>query len=244
MCQHILQNVFIWCYTAYIASSSHQVPLENSPVGIPNVTIDTALTHEFFLRICNRYLRNIVIEYCQLSVLDVLTDDQTLKIDSILKDAETDPLLSFLLDEADHVIGHLTDLVDVKEIQSEQAELKQLIDETWKNWLLDKVQNGDLSLLSPHVLKQAQTQLKEHGLYTADVDGVYGEKTKEAVQRLGKDSNLSIKVSTVYSETETEDCSAKTNTESINRPDVAEGILRSAEILSWLIDESVTLPDH
>ena len=205
------------------------------------MTIDIALTHTVFLRACDKYLRKIVLEYCELSLLDVLTDAQTLKVSSILKDAETDPLLSFLLDEADHVVGHLTNFVDVKEVRSEQDELKQLIDKTWQEWLLNKAQSGDLSLLTPRVLKQAQSQLKECGLYTADVDGVYGEKTKEAFQRLGRGDRFSIEVNPACCATSDQNNAA--HTKSPTNVDIDKDTIRSAEVISWITDPSVTVTE-
>jgi hypothetical protein len=209
-------------------------------VGTLNVTIDIALTHEILLRACKQHLRSIVIEYCQLSVLDVLTDEQTVTLASILKQAETDPLLSFLLDEADHVIGHQLGLVDVKEIQTEQNGLRHLIDKTWMEWLFKKVQDSDTSLLSKHVLEQAQAQLKEHGLYTAEIDGVCGEKTKEAFQLLEKDFHQQVRISGLHSISGKYDqnISTKDAIELVNEKGIDEKMRKDAELLSLVTDPS------
>lgn len=162
------------------------------------MTLDNALTSEIFLRACNQYLRNIVLEYCQLSVRDTLTDAQSVTIASILKQAEDDPMLSFLLDEADHVIGHQLGLVNVSKIQAEQIDLQQILDQTWIDWLVTKVGSSDVALLSEHVLKQAQTRLKKHGLYTAEIDGICGAETKKAIQRLEQNFHSQLRGSNFY----------------------------------------------
>lgn len=137
-----------------------------------------------FLNTCQAYLRNVVSEYFTLSVLDQLSEQQANRIVDILNQAEQDPLLSFLLDEADHAIGHLVNLINVEETREEQEELRRAIDRNWISWSITKARVKSGSLVPQYTLKQAQASLKRQGLYQAEIDGVCGEKTREAFQQL------------------------------------------------------------
>ena len=152
--------------------------------GNVDVAMEDTQSPAIFLNICQDYLRTIVSEYFTLSVLNQLTEKQANRTAEILEQAEHDPLLSFLLDEADHAIGHLLNLIDVEETREEQVMLRRSIDRNWINWSVTRARvKNDLSI-PQYTLKQAQASLKEQGLYQAEIDGVCGEKTKEAFQQL------------------------------------------------------------
>lgn len=153
-----------------------------------------------FLNTCRDYLRNVVSEYCTLSVLDRLTEQQADRIAEILNQATQDPLLSFLLDEADHAIGHLMNLINVEETREEQAVLRRAIDQNWIAWLLTKAKAKNGSLVPQYALKQAQASLKKQGLYQAEIDGVCGEKTREAFQQLEAKFHQYLKRNGLYPE--------------------------------------------
>lgn len=139
---------------------------------------------ESFLEECNGYLENIISEYCQLSVLKAMTDAQADRMTEILEKAETDSLLSFLIDEADHIIGHELDLIDVEEMQEEQGSLRQTIDQTWVDWLIRQGRLENASQVPVTMLKRAQARLKNQGFYKGEVDGIYGDETRKAFQQL------------------------------------------------------------
>lgn len=99
------------------------------------MTINNALIAEIFLRECRKTLK-VVLTYYQLSMLDSLSEEQTVRVVEILHIAEGDPLLSFLLDEADHIIGHKQGFIDVHKLQEEQEILRHQVDRTWLLFLI------------------------------------------------------------------------------------------------------------
>ncbi len=157
-----------------------------------------------FLSTCQDYLINIVSEYFTLSVLDKLTEQQADRTVDILMQAEADPLLSFLLDEADHAIGHLLNLVNVEETRAEQDTLRRVIDRNWITWSIAKARveakaHGS-SLVPQYTLRQAQASLKKQGLYQAEIDGVCGQKTRQAFQQLEAKFHQYLKRNGLYPE--------------------------------------------
>ena len=154
-----------------------------------------------FLNTCKDYLRGIVSEYFTLSVLNKLTNQQADRIADILKQAEKDPLLSFLLDEADHAVGHLLNLINVEETRAEQDVLRRAIDRNWITWSLTKARIRDGSSVPQYTLRQAQACLKQQGLYQAEIDGVCGKKTREAFQQLEEKFHHHLKRNGLYPET-------------------------------------------
>ena len=155
-------------------------------MGTADATMEETQSPDIFLHTCKTYLKNIVSEYFTLSVLENLTEQQANRTAAILAKAEEDPLLSFLLDEADHAIGHLLNLLDVDETRAEQEVLRREIDKNWITWSISKLRVNNGSLVPQYTLKQAQACLREQGLYQAEIDGVCGQKTKEAFQQLEK----------------------------------------------------------
>ena len=81
---------------------------------------------------CTEYLKSIVSEYCQLSVLRALTEEQVNRLSIILDQAESDSLLSFLITEIDHITGHELDLIDDAVIQKNHDIDLNTYDLTWK----------------------------------------------------------------------------------------------------------------
>ena len=153
-----------------------------------------------FPTVCKEYFDNILSEYFTLSILEKLTEQQADRIVEILQKAETDNLLSFLIDEADHVIGHMLGLIDVKKTHTEQDKLRQMIDHNWITWSLTKINAYGSSSVPEDTVKQAQVCLKEKGLYAAAIDGVCGEKMKEAFQQLEKEFHQYLKQHNLYPE--------------------------------------------
>jgi len=157
-----------------------------------------------FLKTCQDYLINIVSEYFTLSVLDKLTEQQADRTADILMRAEEDPLLSFLLDEADHAIGHLLNLINVEETRAEQELLRRTMDKNWITWSITKAKiktkAHEGSSVSQYTLKQAQASLKKQGLYQAEIDGVCGQKTRQAFQQLEAKFHQHLKRNGLYPE--------------------------------------------
>jgi len=106
----------------------------------------------------------------------------------ILDLAQDDELLSFVLDEVDHLLGHAFGLVNSKSIQQQQEKLKNMLqqqfpamlDQVWLEHTIHQevIQKREVSL------RAAQMALHQVGVYQGRIDGEYGPKTKEAFQSL------------------------------------------------------------
>lgn len=131
---------------------------------------------EEILRACERRLR-IVSEYYTLAALPTLDENKAQQMEKFLKLAERDLLLSFLLDEADHIVGHELGLINADEIHEQQNRLQQAIDKTWITVMLKNESSEDS-------LKQAQVYLQRTGFYNGPIDGQYNELTQEAFSNL------------------------------------------------------------
>ena len=115
--------------------------------------------------------KGLVYEYCALAVKCTLTDEAADRMAEILQKAESEPLLSFLLDEADQVVAHELGLIDGSLINQQQAKLQRCIETNWVDQLLLDVQ------LHPRKLQQF---LKDQGLYQGAIDGFCGPATERA----------------------------------------------------------------
>ncbi|MBE9066854.1 peptidoglycan-binding protein [Leptolyngbya cf. ectocarpi LEGE 11479] len=123
--------------------------------------------------------RAVIQTYCQIATQPTLSDHDTARLDTILATAETDPLLSFLIDEADHMLAHLHGLIDDVEIADQQQKLQTCLSEAWLNQAFQ-----DLT----HRLQESQCQhlqqyLQQEGFYQGAIDGVMGPATKAAIKQ-------------------------------------------------------------
>ncbi|MBW4440687.1 MAG: peptidoglycan-binding protein [Plectolyngbya sp. WJT66-NPBG17] len=132
--------------------------------------------------------RLVLNEYYRLECQPTLTETEADRVQAILEDAQKDPMLDFLIDEVDHILGHELGLIDEKFIQQQQEKLKFAIEPKWMEHLLsrhtgepDPLLLEDAELLS---LQDAQTRLKQEGLYDGCIDGVFGPITKQAFRAL------------------------------------------------------------
>lgn len=123
--------------------------------------------------------REVLQTYCELSVQPMLSNSDTERLDGILATAETDPLLSFLLDEADHMLAHLYSFIDDGEIADQQQKLQTRLSQAWLNEAFQ-----DLSQrLQVSQCKSLQQYLKQEGFYRGAIDGVMGPSTKAAMKQ-------------------------------------------------------------
>ena len=120
--------------------------------------------------------RELIQTYCQLSVQPTLNDADIQQLDSILATAETDPLVSFLIDEADHMLAHL--FADNVDITNQQQKLQTCLSEAW----LDQAFQDLTHRLQASQCKHLQQYLKEQGCYSGAIDGVMGQSTQTAMQ--------------------------------------------------------------
>lgn len=123
--------------------------------------------------------RELIQAYCQLSVQPNLSDSDTARLDAILATAETDPLISFLIDEADHMLAHLYNFIDEADIVEQQQKLQDRLDGAWLNQACQ-----DLTYrLKVSQCKSLQQYLKAKGFYQGAIDGVLGQSTKVAMEK-------------------------------------------------------------
>jgi hypothetical protein len=78
----------------------------------------------------------IVQEYCQLALLPTLDDQAANRLEAILYQAEAEPLLSLLLDEADYLVAHHQNAIQEQYIQRQQQQLRQAIESLWIELLM------------------------------------------------------------------------------------------------------------
>ena len=123
--------------------------------------------------------RDLIHTYCQLSVQTTLSAADTERLDAILALAETEPLISFLIDEADHMLAHLHSFIDENDIVNQQQKLQICLNEAW----LDQAFQDLAHRLQTSQCKNLQQYLKTEGFYTGAIDGVMGQSTKAAMQQ-------------------------------------------------------------
>lgn len=152
--------------------------------------------------------RDVLREYCVLAMQPTLEDKQANRMEEILELAQADSLLSFLIDEADHILGHELGLIDAVSTHNQQHQLRQALDRDWINIHVEKsrLREGQVPVLS---LKEAQTRLRAEGLYTGFIDGVYGPKTKQAFQSLRQKLQNNLKKQGLYTGSIDETCSSE-----------------------------------
>lgn len=115
----------------------------------------------------------VVREYCALSVKPMLTETEADRMDEILAQAEQEPTLNLLLDEADHLVAHELNLIDPVFIVQQQKKLADVLQR--------ELPKADYSL---NKTAEIQAVLKKEGLYTGAIDGVCGPRTEEAIKQL------------------------------------------------------------
>jgi hypothetical protein len=82
----------------------------------------------------------IIEEYCQLSLRPILDDSAANRIAEILYQAEAEPLLGLLLDEADHLVAHYQDAIHDQQIANQQQKLRATIESLWMEWLMQDME--------------------------------------------------------------------------------------------------------
>ncbi|TVQ21688.1 MAG: peptidoglycan-binding protein [Leptolyngbya sp. DLM2.Bin15] len=145
--------------------------------------------------------RSNIIEYFTLSLLDVLTEPQAERLEAILDEATQDTLLSFWIDEVDHIVAHKLNLIDSEFINHQQTALlrkmrnpssemeglvkglKHSVDQMRCSiqQVLSYVKQENCSQESVQTL---QSYLKHEGIYAGEVDGQFGSQTEKALEQL------------------------------------------------------------
>ena len=119
----------------------------------------------------------IIHEYCTLASQRSLTQLQADRLEQILQDAQFDPWLDFLIDEADHILAHQLGLIKEPFIQHQLQELSKSIDRFWCERMVQEIQKQNRS-------KEIQKYLQNEGLYDGAIDGYIGPRTQNAIKQL------------------------------------------------------------
>jgi hypothetical protein len=119
----------------------------------------------------------IIHEYCTLASQPTLTEMQADRLEQILQEAQSDPWLDFLIDEADHILAHQLGLIKEQVIQHQLHELKKSLDRIWCERIVQEIQKQNCS-------KKIQKYLQEEGLYDGAIDGYIGPRTQTAIEQL------------------------------------------------------------
>ncbi len=136
-----------------------------------------AKAQEFIVQLKGEHnsYKKILTEYCRLAAIAHLSpdpsDDDAARLDEILSQAETDGMLSFLIGEVDHLLGARMNLLTpeaICEYKLQQARLSEHL---------------AVSPLDPDFQRMLQLRLREIGFYQGPIDGVLGERSREAVRK-------------------------------------------------------------
>ncbi|MGF1512473.1 MAG: peptidoglycan-binding protein [Elainellaceae cyanobacterium] len=126
----------------------------------------------------------IAQEYYWLSLQSCLTQAQETRLSEILQQAESDRLLSFIIDETDHILGHELDLIDLSKIREQQDRLRRALDNSWVDQVMQDSRDRQAARVPKQSLEQAQARLKQEGFYTGEIDGHYGPEMQQAFDSL------------------------------------------------------------
>ncbi|MGP1375228.1 MAG: peptidoglycan-binding domain-containing protein [Almyronema sp.] len=108
--------------------------------------------------------------YSQLATASELTDEAAAQLAAIYTAAETDPLLNFLINELDYILNRRLGLLNeplASEYKDQQAFLREHLEEMPFDF---------------EYRKQMQQLLSEEGVYDGPIDGVFGKRSKEAIE--------------------------------------------------------------
>ncbi|MEM8610548.1 MAG: peptidoglycan-binding domain-containing protein [Cyanobacteria bacterium P01_H01_bin.105] len=138
--------------------------------------------------------RDLIKVYCQLSVQPTLNDGDTERLDHLLAAAETNPLISFLIDEADHMLAHLYGFIDENDITDQQQKLQTCLSEVWLNQAFQDLAHR---LQNPQC-RNLQQYLQEQGYYNGTIDGVMGPSTKAAMKQCYEQEDQLLQPSPIH----------------------------------------------
>ncbi|MGB7441946.1 MAG: peptidoglycan-binding domain-containing protein [Coleofasciculaceae cyanobacterium] len=127
--------------------------------------------------------KDLLKEYCTLASQPTLQESGANRLEEILQQAQSEPVLDFLIDEADHILGHELGLIKEEFIQHQQQELKKCLDRLWCERLLQNISSRKRS-------EAIQKYLQDKGFYTGAIDGKIGPRTYSALKLLKQENNL------------------------------------------------------
>jgi Putative peptidoglycan binding domain len=159
----------------------------------------------------NQLYADKLSQYCQLWLRSEMTEAEADQMEAIYTEAESDPLLNFLITEFDRILGERVGLLSKQSIVSykdqqawirehlEQVPLEQdfliatqrfLKDVGFYKGPLDGVWGSRSRKASIKYRKEVQRLLHRQGLYDGEIDGKLGNLSVTAVQQFQKSHNL------------------------------------------------------
>lgn len=124
--------------------------------------------------------------YWQLALKQEPSDEDEDRLDEIYTAAQSDSLLNFFITWLDQVLGEKLGLLNddtIKKHGDQQAWLREHLEEA----LFDRDSREEMQKL-----------LKEQGLYDGPLDGILGERSREAVDQLRKSSQALLQKEGYY----------------------------------------------
>ncbi|MGB3616177.1 MAG: peptidoglycan-binding domain-containing protein [Elainellaceae cyanobacterium] len=161
------------------------------------IDIDNIVVSDDLLFQCQEYAA-IAQEYYHLSLQPQPNEAEGDRLSAILQMAETDRLLSFIIDETDHILGHELGLIDLTTIRDQQEQLRRSLDGNWVNQVVQGSCDRQAAQVPKASLEQAQARLKQEGLYKGAIDGDYGPITQQAFDSLRQALTHELKLRGLY----------------------------------------------
>lgn len=127
-----------------------------------------------------------LIDYCQLALKQEPSEAEVDHLAAIYTEAESDSVLNFLITEMDQLLAERLDLLDAKTINShgnQQAWLREHLEQS----LFDQEYRSDIQQL-----------LHDLGYYKGPVDGILGERSRDAVTKFRKSLQEQLKKQGLY----------------------------------------------
>lgn len=123
----------------------------------------------------SQYYSALLLEYCQLALKPTLTEAEQDRMGEILAMGTEDVVLSFWLEEGDHLVAHHLGLIDEGLVKSQQDRFRRLRGQSWVDHLWHDLQSRT---------KVLQAYLHHQGVYQGSIDGVMGPSTQAALRQL------------------------------------------------------------
>jgi len=114
----------------------------------------------------------LLADYEELALSNRLTEAAADRLDQIYAEAERDPVLNFLIDELDRVLNNQLGLLSAECVEGYKDQ---------QAWLRERLEQVPFDL--DH-RQQVQKMLLAAGFYDGPIDGVFGQRSSEAIQRL------------------------------------------------------------
>jgi hypothetical protein len=143
-----------------------------------------------------------IMEYLALSMADTLAEPQADRLGAILDEASENPLLSFWIDEVDHIVAHQKDMVSASYVEKQQTalrrkmrtfcEIEALVSSLKASikHLREVMDNLHDNATDPEFVESLQECLRKEGVYNGSVDGQFGQYTQQALEKLEEHARI------------------------------------------------------